>query len=568
MIARLQGTHHGPLLFGRHAPEHVVTLDRVVERLRGQVLGKVARVHEASGRTVGRRQARLGCQRADRRRVVARNDAHVHALRAEVVKSLGRVLAQVLLQRHEGGHRPTRGQLVVDHGLVRTNQRHDAGPLSGNGAHPLQENRVRRHGLVDNELGRTQDPRLASGPPRAPLAGRGEGNGPLDTLDSPGPLGSIQVLPDRLGSGIGTVARGAREGTHHRLRVPRNHVDLAHPDATRRQRARLIQAQAIDAGQHLDGRKLLNEDAPACQRRRSDREIHRREQHQALGDHADDGGDRQDEGLAPIPARAAGDTVLRVKGQRNDREQHDGDDLQHAVDRHLNLGHGTGEGARLLRQALRVHALTDRRRHHAPRAGHDARARKQLIALFLLDGTRFAGEQRLVDLEARGGQDRPVHAHLIAERQLDNVVEHDVASRNDRQGPIAQDTRLRGIHDRQRIQGALCAQLGDDTNHGIDNHHAAEDAIAQVTEQQHDDRRAHDDRVKERQHVLSNDRCHGTRRAVLHAVNRAASDALRDLCRTQAALAEARHVSAHGHPPHPSRYVSTTRQQLPPASRR
>ena len=492
----------------------------------------------------------------------------MHSLRTEVVQRLGRILTQVLLQNHEGGHRPTCGQLVVDHGLVSTHQRHDAGALRGNGAHPLQENRVRRHGLVDNELGSTQDPRLAPGPPRAPLAGRGEGNGPLDALEGPGLLGFSQVLPDRLGSGIGAVARGARESTTDYVLVARDNLDLAHADTTRRQRARLIQAQAIDAGQHLDGRKLLNEDAPACQRRRSDREIHRREQHQALGDHADDGGDRQDESLAPIPARSSGNTVLRVKGHRNNREQHDGDDLQHAVDRHLDLGHGTGEGARLLGQALCVHALADRRGHHAARTGHHAGARQELVAFLLLDGTRLAGEQRLVDLEARGGQDRPVHAHLIAERQLDNVVEHDVASRNDRQGSIAQDARLRGVHNRQRIQGAFRAQLGHDADDRVDHHNSAENAVAQVTEQQHDDRRAHDDRVKERQHVLSNDRRHGTRRAVLHAVDRAAGDALRDLCRTQAALAEARHVSAHGHPPHPSRYVSKTRQQSPPASRR
>ena len=44
-------------------------------------------------------------------------------------------------------------------------------------------------------------------------------------------------------------------------------------------------------------------------------------------------------------ARAFTRTVSEI--QCNDREQHDGDDLQHAVDRHLNLGHGTGEGARL-----------------------------------------------------------------------------------------------------------------------------------------------------------------------------------------------------------------------------
>ena len=36
---------------------------------------------------------------------------------------------------------------------------------------------------------------------------------------------------------------------------PGDHVDLANADAARRERARLVQAQAVDAGEHLDGRK-------------------------------------------------------------------------------------------------------------------------------------------------------------------------------------------------------------------------------------------------------------------------------------------------------------------------
>ena len=181
------------------------------------------------------------------------------------------------------------------------------------------------------------------------------------------------------------------------------------------------------------------------------------------------------------------DAVLRVKCQDDDGEQHDGDNLQHPVNRHLNLGHRACEGTSLLGQTLRVDTLADRGGDHAASTRDDARARQELIALLLLHGTRLAGQQRLIDFEARRRQNRAIHTHLIAERQIDDVVEDDVARGHDRQRPITQHGRLRSIDDCQRVESALSTQLGHDANDRVDDHNATENAITQVAERQHDD---------------------------------------------------------------------------------
>ena len=460
----------------------------------------------------------------------------MHALRTEVVQGLGGVLSQVLLKNHDRGDLARRRKLVVGDHRVRVDECDDAGAATGEATHLLQQVRVGGHGLVDDELGCAQDPGLGVGAPRAPLAGRGEGDGPLGALLRTGQRFFVQETPDRLSRRVRAVARRSRQrATHHGL-LARDDVNLAHADATRRQRARLIQAQAVDAGQHLDRGQLLDEDAPAGQRRRSDREVHGGQQHQALRNHADHRRDGEHQGETPVSPGAAGDTVLRVERQRHDREQHDRDDLQDAVDRHLNLRDRARVGARLLGQALRVHALAHRRGDHAARPGHDTRAGQELVADLLLDWARLARQQRLVDFQARGRQHRAVHAHLITQGQLDDIVDHDVARRNHRHRPVAQDGRLRRIDNRQGVQRALGAQLRDDADHRVDDHNAAENTVAQVTEQQDNDRRSDNDRIEERHHVLADDRCHGPRRAILDAVDRAARHPFKDLVGTQAAL--------------------------------
>ena len=158
MIAGLERADHGTLLLGGYAAEHVVVLDGIDKCLRGQVLGQVTSIHQAGGRAVRRGQAGLRGERADRRRVVPRNDANVHALRTEVVESIGCVGAQVLLKDDEGSHRALRGQLIVHHGLVGVNEGDDARTIRRGDSHLGQDIGVLNERLVDHELRCAQNP--------------------------------------------------------------------------------------------------------------------------------------------------------------------------------------------------------------------------------------------------------------------------------------------------------------------------------------------------------------------------------------------------------------------------
>ena len=290
----------------------------------------------------------------------------MHALGAEVVERLGRVGSQVLLEHDERGHFPVRGQLIVKDCLIGAHEGNHTRSLLCDGTHPGQQVRVRRRGLVDDELGCAQDPGVGAPAPRTPLAGGREGDRPLDALRRARALLVAQVLPDRLGRRVRAIARTAREGAQHGGFLARHHLDATHADAAGGQRPRLVQAQAVDAGEHLDGGELLNEHAATGERRRSDREVHGGEQDEALRNHADDGRDGEDERLTPVSPIASRHAVLRVERQDDDGKQHDGHDLQHPVDRHLDLRDRARERSSLLRQPLRVDALADGRGDHAP----------------------------------------------------------------------------------------------------------------------------------------------------------------------------------------------------------
>ena len=194
------------------------------------------------------------------------------------------------------------------------------------------------------------------------------------------------MLPNGFRRRVGAVACCACQRPEDQGLVTGNDLDTTDTDAAGGEGARLVEAQAVHAGEDLDGGQLLDEHATTGQGRRTDREVHRRQQHKALRDHADHGCDRANESLAPVSPVTACDAVLRVERQDDDGQQHDGDNLQHAVDRHLNFGHRAREGARLLGQALRVDALADGSSDHAARPSDDTRARQQLIALLLLHG--------------------------------------------------------------------------------------------------------------------------------------------------------------------------------------
>ena len=61
------------------------------------------------------------------------------------------------------------------------------------------------------------------------------------------------------------------------------------------------------------------------------------------------------------------------------------------------------------------------------RAGRHERTRQDLVVLVLLDRIALAGEQRLVEFEARGGEHIAVDHDLVTRAEFKDVVGHDLA---------------------------------------------------------------------------------------------------------------------------------------------
>ena len=94
------------------------------------------------------------------------------------------------------------------------------------------------------------------------------------------------MIPNGLGGRVGTITCCARQGAEHHGLVARDNLDAAHADTAGGERTRLIEAQAVHTREHLDGGELLDEHTAARQRCRADREVHGRQEHQALRNHA------------------------------------------------------------------------------------------------------------------------------------------------------------------------------------------------------------------------------------------------------------------------------------------
>ena len=219
------------------------------------------------------------------------------------------------------------------------------------------------------------------------------------------------------GRGVRAVGRGGGQRAEHLVPVPGQDLDGAHPDAARGQGARLVDAQRVHAGQDLHRGQLLDQHAAACQRGRAEGEVHGGEQDEPLGDHPDDRGDGQDQGVAPVPAVRSSDPVLGPERQDDDGDQQEGDDLQDPVDGGLDLRDGARELAGGGGDPLGVHVGAHGGRAHRARSGDHGGAGQQPVPRLLLHGARLAREQGLVDLEPVDFQGLAVDGDLVAQAQ-------------------------------------------------------------------------------------------------------------------------------------------------------
>ena len=76
--------------------------------------------------------------------------------------------------------------------------------------------------------------------------------------------------------------------------------------------------------------------------------------------------------------------------------------------------------------SLRIQVSSHRLDVHQSRTGNNRCACKNSITNLLEDGTRFAGEHRFVNFEARYLEDFTVSGNLVTQTELDDVVKNDI----------------------------------------------------------------------------------------------------------------------------------------------
>ncbi len=212
-------------------------------------------------------------------------------------------------------------------------------------------------------------------------------------------------------------------------------MPFAQPDGAVGDGPGLVEAQDVDAREDLDRGELLDEDPLTGEEDRGEGEVEGRQQDEALGDHADHTGDGGDDGLPPRTradglGETAGRPELRPREQERDGHDRDRDDRQDLVDAVAELGAGDGEAAGLGGDALGVGVGTDRGDVDGRAAGDDHRPGEHLVPRLLAHRAGLAREHRLVDLEPRDLEHRPVGGDLVARHEEQEVVEDDVRERH------------------------------------------------------------------------------------------------------------------------------------------
>ena len=449
------------------------------------------------------------------------------ALPGEVRERGRRRLANPVGQDHEGdGDEPIRSAIGSDRGLGAAEEDHAPSRLGVRA-------RLREVGVVvrraQQHVGRAEHPR-PPGPEvgAAPLAGGRERDG---RGGEPPVRGVGEALADREEGGVrvgfGGGERRERVAVHT---VLAEQLDLVDDQTALGERARLVDAQDVDAREHLDRRQLLHQHATLGQPDDADRERHARQEHETLRHHRDGGGHRTSERVAHVRVR----TELADEEQRRGRDQQPRHDPQDLVDPAPQLRTREAEPPPLLGELRRVRLRADTRGPEPSAPRRDERPREHLVARRLDRGLGLAGQQRFVDLERGGLEHLAVDHDLIARLELEHVVEDDLGERHLADLAVANDPRVRRRQHRQRVERPLRAQLLVDPDAGVrDQHEPEQRVLDRADDQDHHQERA-EQRVEPREDVGPDDLPDRARGDGRHVVDLAARDALGDLLRGQA----------------------------------
>ena len=309
----------------------------------------------------------------------------------------------------------------------------------------------------------------------------------------------------------------AKANTLNRQRI--RALDL---HTARRDGARLVQAQHVDASECLDAVELLCQHLAAGQAHRGDGEHRRGQQHQALRDHAQQGAHRgqqrrrrhmtgQQLGEAPrkrtIARGSRGIPQLahtRGKQRQTERDHDDARKAHDDVKRIHDLGIDLFDVLGLVINFGHVVVGADMNHAGAQQARVDKAAAHELGTRLFLDKVALARQQALVH-ERLARNHHSVGGNLVAAPQADDVVEHDLIQVELHLGAVAHRDGLLGGQQRELINHLLGTHGLDDANSGIEEHHEQERQILKRTGQNDQERQDHVDQIEQRAEVLDDE---------------------------------------------------------------
>ena len=354
-----------------------------------------------------------------------------------------------------------------------------------------------------------------------PLAGAGEGDRVEDA-----PLGGGVGAGHRLEGGIRRLLRGTerRECTRH-VSVGVEHLDIGDGHARLGQRAGLVDAHRVDAREHLDGGKVLHQHLALREAHHRDGHRDAREEHQPLGDHRHDTGDRAADRLVHGLVGAQ----LRDEEQDPDGRDHVRRDADEAVDVIAELGARLGELLGLCGEARGEGVSTHARGDVETRSRNDEGPGHHGVSGRLVDRVRLAGEEALVDLQALGLDDLPVDDELVARPEDDEIVEDDLHGPHVHVLAVAAHHRPGLADDRQLRQGSACPVLLDDADQGVGHDDEPEEGVLEGRHEPHDDPQRADEGVEPREGVGADDAREAAAAGIRCVVGLTARHALGDL---------------------------------------
>ena len=250
------------------------------------------------------RHAHHARDRRHRTRVVATDHVERHALLVKVADGLGRRGTNLVADGHKAHGLGLAHHIAIGRKAVHARHHEHAAGIGklGDTVLDLGKRTIREH-----KLRRTHHIGALRKRGATPLFGRRERNNRQRLRHLDRAIGVIveQRLAGLVGIGRSRTRHVSQRKIEHRgidgnggVALPRTHtldrqriraLDL---HATRRDGARLVQAQHVDARERLDAVELLRQHLAAGQAHRGDGEHRRGQQHQALRDHAQQGAHR------------------------------------------------------------------------------------------------------------------------------------------------------------------------------------------------------------------------------------------------------------------------------------